>query len=63
MMMSQEHSFPKAEELSQLPKEKLVEIIIAQQAQINQLTQEIERLKASLNLDSQTSSKPPQPIY
>jgi transposase len=59
MMMSQEHSFPKAEELSQLPKEKLVEIIIAQQAQINQLTQEIERLKASLNLDSQTSSKPP----
>jgi len=32
---------------------------IAQQAQINQLTQEIERLKASLNLDSQTSSKPP----
>jgi len=32
---------------------------IAQQEQINQLTQEIERLKASLNLDSQTSSKPP----
>ena len=46
-------------EASQLPPEKLVGIIIAQQNQINQLHQEIERLKGSLNLDSQTSSKPP----
>ena len=48
-----------AEDLRQLSKEKLVEIILAQQAQLEQLSQEIDKLKASLNLDTQTSSKPP----
>lgn len=38
-----------------MPKEKLVEIIMAQQSQINQLQEEIDRLKTSLHLDSQTS--------
>jgi len=38
--------------LRQLPTEQLVNIIMQQQ-------QEIERLKASLQLDSKTSSKPP----
>jgi len=59
MMMSQQKLSQQAEELYQLPKEKLVEIIMAQQSQINQLQQEIDRLKTSLHLDSQTSSKPP----
>lgn len=52
--------------LSQLDKEQLVGIIIEQasvlqqlQATINELKQEIERLRVSRNLDSKTSSKPP----
>lgn len=59
MMMSQQNLPKEAEKLYQLPKEKLVEIIIAQQSQINQLQEEIDRVKTSLHLDSQTSSKPP----
>jgi transposase len=59
MMMSQQNLPKEAEKLYQLPKEKLVEIIMAQQSQINQLQEEIDRLKTSLHLDSQTSSKPP----
>jgi len=57
--MSQILPLFQAEDLRQLPPEKLVEIILAQQAQLVQLTQEIEKLKVSLDLDSQTSSKPP----
>jgi len=48
-----------AEELCQLPNRELGEIILAQQSLIQQLQQRIERLELSLNLDSQTSSKPP----
>ncbi len=48
-----------AEELSQLPKEKLVEMVIAQKKVIGKLCEEIEKLKVRLNADSQTSSKPP----
>ncbi len=54
------------ESLNQLPKEKLVEIIIEQrkvirelQKTILELQQEIERLKVSRDLDSSNSSKPP----
>ena len=57
--MSQTPPIFQAEDLRQLPPEKLVEIVLAQQTQLLQLTTEIEKLKVSLNLDSQTSSKPP----
>jgi transposase len=46
-------------QLKQLPNEQLVDLIVQQQLVIEQLQQEITRLKASLQLDSQTSSKPP----
>lgn len=46
-------------QLKQLPSEQLVGLIVQQQHVIEQLQQEITRLKASLQLDSQTSSKPP----
>jgi transposase len=46
-------------QLTQLPIEQLVRLIVQQQQIIEQLQQEVERLKASLKLDSQTSSKPP----
>ncbi len=46
-------------QLRQLPVEQLVNVIVQQQLLIEQLQQEVERLKASLQLDSQTSSKPP----
>lgn len=46
-------------QLKQLPVEQLVGLIVQQQQVIEQLQQEITRLKASLQLDSQTSSKPP----
>ena len=54
------------ESLSELPKEELVEMLI-QQAQVNrkllesiqELKQEIEKLRVIANLDSKTSSKPP----
>lgn len=45
--------------LQQLPSAELVKLIVQQQGVIEQLKQEISRLKASLQLDSQTSSKPP----
>jgi len=45
--------------MRQLPTEQLVDIIWQQQQQIEQLRQEIERLKVSLQLNSQISSKPP----
>lgn len=54
------------ENLSQLPKEELVKIIIEQAivntqllSSIKELKQEIERLRVSRDLDSKTSSKPP----
>jgi transposase len=46
-------------QLKQLPIEQLVSLIEQQQHVIEQLQQEIARLKASQKLDSQTSSKPP----
>ena len=48
-----------AESLNQLSKEALVQIILAQQKIIEQLNAEIEGLRVSRALDSQTSSKPP----
>jgi len=57
--MSESHPSQLPEQLNQLSKQELVEIIVSQQQQIQELTQEIERLKLSQNLDSQTSSKPP----
>lgn len=45
--------------MRQLPTEQLVDIIWQQQQIIEQLQQEIERLKVSLQLNSQNSSKPP----
>lgn len=54
------------ESLSQLPKEELVKIIIQQAivntqllSSIEELKQEIEKLRVSRDLDSKTSSKPP----
>lgn len=54
------------ERLNQLPKEELVETIMRQaivieqlQRTIEELKQEIERLRVSRDLDSKTSSKPP----
>ena len=47
------------ETLRQLPLEQLVSIIVQQQRVIEQLTIEVNRLKASQGLDSQTTSRPP----
>ncbi len=59
-------SLPDHEALTQLPVEQLVAIIMQQQAilleqqrVIQNLTEQVNQLKVSLNLDSQTSSKPP----
>jgi transposase len=46
-------------QLQKLPSEQLIGLIVQQQQLIEQLQQEIERFKARLQLDSQTSSKPP----
>ncbi len=48
-----------SESLDQLSKTELVQVIISQQKIIEQLKQQIEKLKISRDLDSQTSSKPP----
>ncbi len=45
--------------LNQLSKTELVQVIISQQKIIEELKQEIAKLKVSRDLDSQTSSKPP----
>ena len=45
--------------LNQLSKTELVQVIISQQKIIEELKQEIAKLKVSRELDSQTSSKPP----
>ena len=47
------------ESLKQLPPEELLGIIMQQQILIQQLQQEIERLKGNQLSDSQTSKKPP----
>ncbi|MGV2826959.1 DUF6444 domain-containing protein, partial [Myxosarcina sp. GI1(2024)] len=57
-MSEANHPF-KAEELRQLSNEKLAEIVTTQQKLIEKLEKRIEQLEQSLNLDSQTSSKPP----
>ncbi|HAJ64131.1 MAG TPA: hypothetical protein DCP31_36875 [Cyanobacteria bacterium UBA8543] len=46
-------------QIRQLPTEQLVDLIVQQQQVIEQLQQEVFRLKLSLQKDSQTSSKPP----
>ena len=45
------------ENLNQLSKSELVSLIISQQKIIEELKQEIEKLKVSRDLDSQTSSR------
>ena len=57
--MSQETPQRNRKKLSQLSTEELIEIILTQHKAIEELKQEIERLKMSRDLDSQTSSKPP----
>lgn len=57
--MGNKTSTKNREKLSQLSTEELVEIILTQQEVIEYLKQEIEKLKASRDLDSKTSSKPP----
>jgi len=47
------------ETLEQLPKSVLVEIVLQQQAVLEELRAEVERLKGLIGKDSQTSSKPP----
>lgn len=66
MMMKDLPQQPDSESLSQLSKEELVSIIVEQasriselQKTIEELRQEIIRLKVSRDLDSQTSSQPP----
>lgn len=46
-------------QLQKLPTEQLIGLIVQQEQIIEQLQQEIECLKARVQLDSQTSSKPP----
>jgi transposase len=57
--MSQKPKLDRQEQLSQLSREELVKIILAQQETIDQLKVEVEKLKISRNLDSKISSKPP----
>jgi len=49
----------KREELLQLDKETLVEIILQLQTQVQALTQRVEELESRLNKNSRNSSKPP----
>jgi transposase len=46
-------------QIKQLPTEQLVALIVEQQQVIEELQQEVERLKLTLQKDSRTSSKPP----
>jgi transposase len=57
--MSQETPEKNREKLSQLSREELVEIILTQQEAIKSLSEKIERLELSRDLDSKISSKPP----
>jgi transposase len=47
------------EALTAMPVSTLVDLILKQQEMIQQLFEEVERLKQIINRDSQTSSKPP----
>lgn len=47
------------ESLRHLPTEQLIIIILEQQWLLEELSQEVARLKVSLNLDSTISSPPP----
>ena len=57
--MSQQPESNKQEQLNQLSKKELVEMILTQQKIIEELKIEIEKLKISRGLDSKISSKPP----
>jgi transposase len=57
--MSQQLPRKNQEQLKQLSIKELVEIILAQQEIIAKLSQEIEKLTLSRDLDSKISSKPP----
>ena len=57
--MSQSQPPLTPESLNQLSTKELVKIILAQQKIIFDLTQQIEKLKSFIDLDSKTSSKPP----
>ena len=57
--MSQKPKFNNQQQLNQLSKKELVEVISAQPKIIEELKIEIEKLKISRNLDSKISSKPP----
>ncbi len=46
-------------QIKQLPSEELVALVVQQQRVIEELQQQVERLKLSLQKDSKTSSKPP----
>ncbi|MGF1499032.1 MAG: hypothetical protein ACFB8W_19735, partial [Elainellaceae cyanobacterium] len=50
---------PERSALEQTPHSVLVEIVLQQQQVIEGFTQEVERLKAIVERDSRTSSKPP----
>jgi transposase len=50
---------PERSTLEQLPQTQLVDMLLAQAKVIEELRKEVKRLKTSLGLDSQTSSKPP----
>lgn len=57
--MSQKTPQRNRKKLRQLSTQELIEIILTQHEVIEELKQEIERLKISRDLDSKTSSKPP----
>ncbi len=59
MSQNQSSSPFNPDELNQLSKAELVQIILTQQKLIEQLKQEIEKLKLSRDKNSKTSSKPP----
>ncbi|NEQ67446.1 MAG: hypothetical protein F6K21_18445 [Symploca sp. SIO2D2] len=46
-------------QIQQLPSEQLLNLIMQQQQVIEELQQEVERLKLSLQQNSKTTSKPP----
>jgi transposase len=59
-MNSELPAIPKTrEDLEQMPKSVLVELVLRQQQLIEELITKVERLQGQLDKDSQTSSKPP----
>ena len=50
---------PTREDLEQMPKSVLVELVLRQQKLLEELIAKVERLQGQLDKDSQTSSKPP----